>query len=152
MDLEFEKINEIIKRYPETQGNLISIMQEVQSIYNYLPEKALRQLSKTTDIPVSQLFAIATFFHFFSLTPKGKHQVHVCTGTTCYVKGSSGVLCEVKEKLGVEEGKTTEDMKYSIDTVRCVGACSFAPVMVVDKDIHRNILNDEVCEILKKYK
>ena len=152
MDLEFKNIDEIIKRYSEIQGNLISIMQEVQSLYNYLPEEALRYLSKKINVPVTQLFAIATFFHFFSLTPKGKHQVLVCTGTTCHVKGSCGILSEVKGKLGVEEGKTTEDMKYSINTVRCVGACSFAPVIVIDKDIHRNILTDNVSEILKKYK
>lgn len=149
--MESKEIDLILENFPETKGNLISILHEVQSLFNYLPEEALRYLSEKTKIPLTQLYGIATFYHFFSLTPKGRHQVLVCLGTACHVKGSPRILGEVKKKLAVEEGETTEDMRYTINTVRCVGACSFAPVMIVDKDTHGNLASTKVAEILNRY-
>jgi NADH:ubiquinone oxidoreductase subunit E len=151
MDLELEKIDVILKEFPEVQGNLISILHEVQSLYNYLPEEALRYLSQKIRVPLTQLYSIATFYHFFSLTRKGKHSVNVCLGTACHVKGSPRILSLVKRKLSIEEGETTPDMGFTLNTVRCIGACSLAPVMVVDKDTHGNVTNPMVPEILKKY-
>lgn len=151
MDLELEKIDSILKEFPEIKGNLISILHEVQSLYNYLPEEALRYLSQKIKVPLTQLYSIATFYHFFSLTPKGRHQLFVCLGTACHVKGSPRIFNEVKRKLKVGEGETTEDMKFSINTVRCVGACSFAPVLIVDKDTHGSVNPNKVNEILNHY-
>jgi NADH:ubiquinone oxidoreductase subunit E len=149
--MESKEIDLILENYPETKGNLISILHELQSLFNYLPEEALRYLSEKTKIPLTQLYGMATFYHFFSLTPKGRHQVFVCLGTACHVKGSTRLLGEVKKRVGVEEGETTEDMRYTINTVRCVGACSFAPVMIVDKDTHGNLASTKVAEILNRY-
>lgn len=151
MDLELEKIDSILTEFPEIRGNLISILHEVQSLYNYLPEEALRVLSQKIKVPLTQLYSIATFYHFFSLTPKGRHLINVCLGTACHVKGSSKILSLVKRRLGVEEGETTADMGFTLNTVRCIGACSLAPVLVVDKDTHGNLTTPMVQEIIKRY-
>lgn len=146
-----EEIDRILEGFPEIKGNLISILHEVQALENYLPEGSLRYLSQKTGVPLTQLYGIATFYHFFSLTPKGRHQVFVCLGTACHVKGSMRILGEVKKRLAVEEGETTGDLRYTVNTVRCVGACSFAPVLLVDKDTHGNVLSNQVVGILNKY-
>jgi NADH:ubiquinone oxidoreductase subunit E len=146
-----EAIDRILEKFPEIRGNLISILHEVQSLENYLPEGSLRYLSQKTGVPLTQLYSVATFYHFFSLTPKGKHRIHLCLGTACHVKGSPRILNEVKKRLRVEEGETTEDRRFTLETVRCVGACSLAPVMVVDSKTHGNLVLKEVGDILKKY-
>lgn len=149
--MTFEKINEILARYPERKGNLISILHEVQSEFNYLPEDALRYISRRLDIPITRLYSIATFYHFFSLKPKGRHTVSVCLGTACHVKGSERILRTVETALEVMEGETTADMRFTVGAVRCVGACSLAPVMVVDKETHGKVNAKQVSAILKKY-
>lgn len=151
MEIDLGKIDHILTDYREIKGNLIAILHEVQSLYNYLPEEALRYLSKKIAVPLTRLYAIATFYHFFSLTPKGRHLINICLGTACHVKGSPRILSLVKRKLGIEEGETTADMEFTLDTVRCIGACSLAPVMVVDKDTHGSVTTTIVQEILKKY-
>jgi NADH:ubiquinone oxidoreductase subunit E len=151
MEFDLSRIDEVVANYPEVKGSLISILHEVQSLYNYLPEEALRYLSGKINVPLTQLYSIATFYHFFSLTPKGRHLVNVCLGTACHVKGSPRILNLVKRRLGVEEGETTADMGFTLNTVRCIGACSLAPVMVVDKDTHGNVMTTNVQEILKRY-
>jgi NADH:ubiquinone oxidoreductase subunit E len=100
---------------------------------------------------LTQLFGIATFYHFFSLIPKGRHQIFVCLGTACHVKGSTRIFGEVKKRLAVEEGETTGDGRYTVNTVRCVGACSFAPVLLVDKDTHGQVISNQVVDILNQY-
>ena len=147
-----KEIDLILENYPETKGNLISILHELQSLFNYLPEEALRYLSEKTKIPLTQLYGMATFYHFFSLTPKGRYQVNVCLGTACHVKGSPRILSEVKKKLGLDEGETSEDMNFTLGIVRCVGACSLAPVMIINKHTLGNVNQNQVQEILKKYK
>jgi NADH:ubiquinone oxidoreductase subunit E len=146
-----EAIDKILEKFPEIKGNLISILHEVQSLENYLPEGSLRYLSQKTGVPLTQLYGIATFYHFFSLTPKGRHQIFVCLGTACHVKGSPRILGEVKKRLGAEEGDTTGDMRFTLNTVRCVGACSFAPVLLVDQDTHGNVAPKQVTDILNRY-
>lgn len=146
-----EAIDRILESFPETRGNLISILHAVQSLENYLPEGSLRYLSQKTGVPLTQLYAIATFYHFFSLVPKGRHRIHLCLGTACHVKGSPRILNEVKKRLRVAEGETTEDRRFTLETVRCVGACSLAPVMVVDNKTHGNMVLKEVGDILKNY-
>jgi NADH-quinone oxidoreductase E subunit len=149
--MTFEKINEILARYPDRKGNLISILHEVQSEFNYLPEDALKYISRRLDIPITRLYSIATFYHFFSLKPKGRHTVSVCLGTACHVKGSERVLRTVETALGVMEGETTTDMRFTVGAVRCVGACSLAPVMVVNKETHGKVNAKQVPNILSKY-
>jgi len=145
-----QPVDDVLSRYPEVRGNLISVLHEIQSRYNYLPEDVLMYLAKKTGVPITRLYSIATFYHLFSLTPKGKHQIQVCLGTACHVKGSQRILDELKRKLDVEEGETTKDMRYTLDAVRCIGACSLAPVMVVDKDTHGNVTTKKATDIVKK--
>jgi NADH:ubiquinone oxidoreductase subunit E len=149
--MEMEAVDAILERYPQIAGNLISVLHEVQSHYNYLPEDALRELAGKTGIPITRLYSIASFYHFFSLKPKGRHQIHVCLGTACHVKGGQKLLEEMERKLGVKEGETTADMSFTLDAVRCVGACSLAPVVVVDNDTHRHVSLKKARELLKKY-
>lgn len=149
--MDIAGINEILSKYQEFKGNLISLLHEIQSRYNYLPEDELRYVSKRTGIPITRIYSIATFYHFFSLTPKGRHQLNVCLGTACHVKGSARVMSEVERQLGTKEAETTEDMRFTVNSVRCVGACSLAPVMTVDKDTYSGVGPKKVAEILRKY-
>ena len=149
--MDLKELDGILARYPEPESTIISILHEVQSVCHYLPEEALRQLASKTGVPVTRLYSIATFYHFFSLTPKGRHQVHVCLGTACHVKGSERVLTEIERELGAREGETTPDMRFSIGAVRCVGACSLAPVRVVDNQTYGKMTPKNAKEALKKY-
>jgi len=151
MDQTAASIDLILDRFKDVRGNLIAILHEIQSRESYLPEASLRHLAKQTGIPLTQIYAIATFYHFFRLVPKGKHQVTVCLGTACHVKGATRILGEVEKRLEVVAGETTMDRRYSVSTVRCVGACSFAPVLIVDKDTHGGVMTTKVSEILGKY-
>ncbi len=144
-------VDEILERHPQVTGNLISILHEVQSRCGYLPEAALRHLSLRTGVPITRLYGIATFYHFFSLKPKGRHQVHVCLGTACHVKGGKRIIDELERSLGVKAGETTADMRFSLGEVRCVGACSFAPVVMVDEAMHGEVTPKQVTDLLKKH-
>ena len=146
-----DPIDGILSRYVEVTGNLISLLHEVQSHFGYLPKDALYYLAKKTGIPITRLYSIATFYHFFSLKPKGRHEIHACTGTACHVKGASRILDELKRKLGIEAGETTPDMQFTLNEVRCVGACSFAPVVVVGDRTYGEVSSRKISEILKKY-
>ncbi len=149
---DLKPVDEILGRFPEVTGNLISVLHEVQSRYSYLPEEVLRHLAGKTGIPITRLYSIATFYHFFSLKPKGRHQIHVCLGTACHVNGGQRILDDVERRLGVKAGETTADMRYSVSDVRCVGACSFAPVVIVDESTYGEVTPKKVSDILKKHK
>ena len=142
-------IDDILARYAEVTGNLISLLHEVQSHYGFLPKDALYYLAKQTGVPVTRLYSIATFYHFFSLKPKGRHEIHVCTGTACHVKGAAGILDELKRKLGIGVGETTADGEITLNDVRCVGACSFAPVVVQGGQTHGEVNSKKLTALLK---
>lgn len=148
--MDMQPVDDILAGYPEVRGSLIAVLHEIQSHYQYLPEDALRHLAERTGVPITRIYSIATFYHLFSLTPKGKHQIHVCLGTACHVKGSPRILDEFKRTLGVGEGETTADMRFSLDAVRCIGACSLAPVVVVDQETHGGVTAKKAVDILKK--
>ncbi len=150
--MDLAAVDDILARHPEVKGNLISILHEVQSHYQYLPEEVLRHLAGRTGVPVTRLYGIATFYHFFSLKPKGRHQIHVCLGTACHVKGAHRVLDEFERRLGVRAGETTPDMRYTVDEVRCVGACSFAPAVVVGEKMYAEVTPRKVADILKRHR
>lgn len=147
-----EKTVEIAKKYKEVEGGIISALHEVQDEYGYIPENVQKYLSKELNVSLSEIYGIITFYSRFSLLPKGKYNVQVCMGTACYVKGSEAVLKEFKEKLGIEEGKLTEDGKFSLEVVRCIGACGLAPAIVVNSEVYGKVTPQKVDEILEKYK
>lgn len=149
--MDIAAVNQILERFPKVRGNLIGILHEVQNHFHYLPEPELRYLSKRTSIPMTQIFSIANFYNRFSLEPKGRNEVCVCLGTACHVNGAVQLMNEVERTLKVKAGQSTSDMKYSITEVRCIGACSLAPVLVVNEDTHGKVAPKQVSKILSNY-
>jgi NADH:ubiquinone oxidoreductase subunit E len=118
----------------------------------YLPKEVLIEISAKLDIPASQVYSVATFFKAFTLKPRGRHMISVCLGTACHVRGATDILSKLERDLGIEEGSTTEDIRFSLETVRCVGCCSLAPVVVIDKDTYGRLSQQKVPDILEQYK
>jgi NADH:ubiquinone oxidoreductase subunit E len=145
-------INAILSKFPDIKGHLIAALHEIQNHYRYLPEEELRYLAKKKGIPITRIYSIATFYNRFSLQPKGRHQVSVCLGTACHVKGAEKILDELKRQLRVGVGENTDDMNFSLDEVRCVGACSLAPVVVVDDEPHSQVTPKAVGPLLDRYR
>jgi len=150
--MDVATIDLILSKFPEIKGSLIGILHEVQNHFHYLPEGELRYISKKTQIPITQIYSIINFYNRFSLKPKGKNEICVCLGTACHVKGAEKVMNEISAKLKIGKGETTDDMKFSLDEVRCIGACSLAPAVVVNEDTHGMVSPKQVTTILSKYK
>lgn len=149
--MDVHRIKSILLKFPETKGNLIAILHEIQNEYHYLPEEELRYVAKKTDVPLTQIYSIVNFYNRFSLTPKGEHEICVCLGTACRFSGGQRILDALERTLGVKEGETTEDMKFSVEVVRCVGACSMAPALVVDDETPRKMTPTGIGRILSQY-
>jgi len=133
-------------------GLLISILEDIQEHYNYLPEEALVEVAKRLDIPTRDVYGVATFYHFFSLTPKGKHIITVCLGTACHVRGGERIVDTVSRELGIKVGKTTEDLKFTLETVNCLGACALGPVVVINNEYHGQMTKAKAVRLLKEIK
>ncbi|HEY9246407.1 MAG TPA: NADH-quinone oxidoreductase subunit NuoE [Candidatus Methanoperedens sp.] len=150
MTIDESRVDSIIDEYDAEQGSLISILQDVQAEYKYLPREALEYVAKRLDIPRVQVFGVATFFKAFSLKPRGKRQIHVCMGTACHVRGSKKVLEEFERKLGIKAGSTTKDGEFTLETVNCVGACALGPVVVNNEKYHGQMTPIKVENLLRK--
>lgn len=146
-----EKLEKIAKKYKNVEGGIISALHEVQDNYGYISSTAQKYLSKELNVPMSEIYGIITFYSRFSLVPKGKYNIQVCMGTACYVKGSEKVLNRFKEKLGIKEGETTSDGKFSIESVRCIGACGLAPAIVINEEVYGKMDEKKVDELIEKY-
>ena len=146
-----EKLEKIAKKYKNVEGGIISALHEVQDTYGYISSTAQKYLSKELNVPMSEIYGIITFYSRFSLVPKGKYNIQVCMGTACYVKGSEKVLNRFKEKLGIKEGETTSDGKFSIESVRCIGACGLAPAIVINEEVYGKMDEKKVDELIEKY-
>jgi len=144
-------LDAIIKKYEGKKEFLICILQDIQNVFEYLPRQALVHISENLDIPLIQVYGVATFFKAFSLTPKGGHTCTVCLGTACHVRGAEKVLDKVRRSLDIDIGETTKDMQFTPKTVNCLGACALGPMMVVDDDYHGHMSQSKVEGILKKY-
>ena len=147
-----EKANKIIEEYRGQRGALVPILQEINSTFNYLPEKILRYISQELDIPLTLMYRAATFYKAFSLKPVGEHKVTVCTGTTCHVKGAPRILDTLERELGIRTGDTTEDMNFTLDTVNCLGCCGLAPVTTVGEDLHGKVTQANLPKIIEQYR
>lgn len=152
MEANLSLVPEIIDKYKGQKKALIAILQEIQQIYSYLPEPALRLVSKKLGIPLIDVFSVATFYRAFSLKPRGRHQITVCLGTACHVRGGPKVLEEFERKLGIKAGETTADNQFSLETVNCLGCCAIGPVVVVDGNYHAQTNIRKVSRILKSIK
>jgi NADH-quinone oxidoreductase subunit E len=142
------KTEEICSRYPLEESSLIEVLHDINIEFNYLPEDALRTASQKLGVPLAKAYAVATFYKGFSLEPRGKYVIRVCTGTACHVRGADRNIDEIHRCIGLEPGQTTDDLEYTLEVVNCVGACAMAPVIVVNKKYHRNATAETVHEIL----
>ena len=147
-----KELKAFIAAHKDEKGPLIMIMQEAQKIYGYLPIEVQTIISKGLGIPVERVYEVATFYAQFNLEPKGKYQISVCLGTACYVKGSEKILEAIENKLGIKSGECTTDMKFSLDSCRCLGACGLAPVMKINDEVFGKLTPDKVPAILDKFK
>ena len=144
-------VEAIIDRFQADRGQLVSILQDIQDEYYYLPKDALERVSQILDIPLSQVYSIATFFRAFSLTPRGRHLIKVCLGTACHVRGAARVLEKVERDLGVSRGETTDDLKFTLETVNCVGCCALGPMVIIDEEYSGQMKSDKVNSLLAGY-
>ena len=149
--MEIEKIDQIIDKYEAEAGNLLQILLELQSSNNWLPKEVLKRVSERLEVPLTRIRHITTFYKAFSLVPKGRHKVHICVGTACHVRGASRILDTVEEATGIKPGETDMDMKFSVETVNCLGCCALGPVMEIDGKTHGKMSPAQTANILKNY-
>ena len=148
---EWEKVNQVIDRYKGRHGALIPVLKEAQDICGYLPKKVQHRIAEGLNLSPSQVYGVVSFYAFFTIVPRGKHIIRICLGTACYVRGSKQILDHLQRELNVEVGGITKDRKYSLEAVRCLGACGLAPVMVVDHDTYGMINPGKSAEIVRSY-
>ncbi len=149
---DLEKMAKIIKEYKSKKASLVSLLQDINTTYNYLPENILRYASQELDIPLSLIYRMATFYNAFSLKPVGRYLIKVCVGTTCHVKGSSMIVSALERELGIKTGETTDDMNFTLETVACLGCCGLAPVMMVGENIHGKLTQARILKIIEQYR
>jgi len=148
---QWNLIDKVIEKYRDKPGALIPVLEEIQGITGYLSESVQRRVASGLSLPLSQVYGVTTFYSFFTMKPRGKHQVRVCLGTACHVRGAKRNLEHLMEALKLRPGECTEDRNFSLDVVRCLGACGLAPVMVVDEDTHKQVKEAKLDRILKEY-
>lgn len=148
---KLKKLEEYIDGLEVKEGELINILHEAQDIFGYLPEELQLFISRKLGITAAKVFGVVTFYSFFTMEPKGKHVISVCMGTACFVKGADKILNEFRKRLGIEEGSSTKDGMYTIDTLRCVGACGLAPVVIVDGKVFGRVKVEDVQNIIEQY-
>ncbi len=149
--IDWAKIDAIIDSYERDKEALLMIMQDISDIYNYVPPEVVPVLSEKLDVRKSLIYSVATFYKTISLTPRGKYIIHVCTGTACHVRGADKIMDALKEKLKVAEGETTEDRRFTLEAVRCIGCCASGPVITVNKDTHGGLDRSSVSKIVDDY-
>ena len=146
----------LLNQIPSEAGKLsseglIPILQEIQKGYGYLPREVLAELSRLTGIPASQIYGVTTFYEQFYLEPRGRHTIKCCRGTACHVRNGTKIIEEVKSQLGIEPGETTEDMRFTFETVACLGTCFLAPVTMIDNDYYGQLQSKDIKDILERY-
>jgi NADH-quinone oxidoreductase subunit E len=149
--LDLSKLDSVFERYRGQEGALIPVLQEAQEIYGYLSEEVLAAIGKRLRIPLSRIFGVVTFYAQFYTTPRGRYTVRVCRGTACHVRGGKNVLKAVQQALGIGEGETTPDFKFTFETVACLGACALSPVLLVNKNYYGKLTPAKVEQVLKQY-
>jgi len=148
---QLHQADTIIAAHCDTPGSLITVLRLCQDIVGYFPSDLIEHIAGGMNLPLSKVYGVVSFYSLFSLKPKGRHQVRVCTGTACYVRGVREVLDRVERRFDVKAGGTCADGRFSLEPVRCLGACGLAPVMVVDRDTHGGVTPDSACGILETY-
>lgn len=145
------QLKAIIEAKKDIPGSLMSIMQDAQGIYGYLPLEVQTTIAEGVGVSVEDVYGIATFYAQFALSPKGRYNISVCLGTACYVKGAQDLIDRLSEVLGIQPGECTADGKFSLEACRCIGACGLAPVLTVNEDVYGRLVKADIDDILKKY-
>jgi NADH-quinone oxidoreductase subunit E len=149
--MDAQMVETILQRHPKDPSSIIQVMLDIQNELYYLPRDVLNYVSEYLNVPLSRTYNLATFYKAFSLKPKGKYPIAVCTGTACHVQGAIKIMEQIERELHVKEGETTPDKKFSVESVRCLGCCGLAPVVTVGKNLHGKIPPSKVSKILKQY-
>lgn len=149
--MNLKKVDSILKKYNNNESWLVMILQDVQDEYNYLPADTIKCVAEKLDIPLSKVYSVATFYSSLSLTERGRHVIKVCDGTACHLRGFVNIRDEITRQLGIGEDETTEDKKFTLEVVACLGACALAPVMAVNADYHGNMDATKIKETLDQY-
>jgi len=147
---KYTKIDNIMKNHSWEESALISILHEIEDLYNYLPDWALRHISEKLNIPMIQVYGVASFYDAFHLKPRGKHLIRVCKGTACYLRGATQVFEALERELGIKEGETTQDQKFSLQSVHCLGVCALAPVVLIGERYFDKTSPTKLRSVLKK--
>ncbi|MEJ6951837.1 NADH-quinone oxidoreductase subunit NuoE [Natronospora cellulosivora (SeqCode)] len=145
-------LNKIMENYEKKERYLIPVLQEAQDEYGYLPEEVLKGIASYLDLSLSQVYGVVTFYTQFHLEPRGENIIRVCMGTACHVRGGSDVLKAIQDDLGIDSGETSDDLKFTLETVACIGACGLAPVIMINDDTHGRLTPEKMPAILKEYK
>ena len=145
------KLDSIIDKHKGKAGGLIPVLEEAQVCLEYLPMSVQKRIAAGLNLPLSRVYGVVTFYSFFTMTPRGKHTVRVCLGTACYVRGGKALAEALQKQFGIKEGETTADRLFTLESVRCLGACGLGPVIVVDEDVHGRVKPAKIKEVLSQY-
>jgi len=148
---QVKKLDGIILKYKGKPGGLIPVLEEAQVALEYIPMSVQKRIAAGLNLPLSRVYGVVTFYSFFTMTPRGKHTVRVCLGTACYVRGGKAIAETLEKQFGIKEGETTADRMFTLESVRCLGACGLGPVIVVDEDVHGRIKPAKVKDVLSQY-
>jgi len=148
---EYSKLDKIIKSHSCEKSALIMILQEIENLYGYLPAWALRYVSEKLNVPMTQVYGVASFYKAFHLTPRGKHLIRVCLGTACHVRGGQRVIEEIERKLNTGVGETTKDLNFTLERVNCLGCCALGPIVMIDENYHAHMSPAKVGSLVKQF-
>lgn len=151
MEIDLIRVDKILAKYDGRRGILIQVLLDIQSEFNWIPPEAMDRIKKKFNIPISQIYRVASFYKAMNLTPRGRHLIRVCLGTACHVRGGPRIMDRAKELLGIESGETTEDLRFTLERVNCLGCCALGPVIMVDNDYHGKVTPAKVEGLLKTY-
>jgi NADH:ubiquinone oxidoreductase subunit E len=147
----YPKLKEIIAGHKGRAADLIMVLHKAQNLFGYLPRQVQEMVAEGLNVSLNEVYGVITFYNFFSTVPTGRHGVKVCLGTACYVRGGQAVLDKTQKELGIKVGGTTDDRRYSLGVVRCIGACGLAPAMLIDDDVYGRVKTTKIMEIVEKY-
>lgn len=147
----YAAVDAVVERYGGDRSFVIPMLQDLQADFGYVPREAMKRMAEVLNVPLSQLYSVATFYTSFSLTPRGKHLITLCMGTVCYLKGAKEIAEKIQGHLNIEPGETTEDRLFTFQPVNCLGACALAPVMLIDENYHGNLKPDRAIEIIDSF-
>lgn len=149
---QIDRLLESVQKYKNDEGKVMLVLHEVQEYLGYVPYEAQKLIAENLEVPMSDIYGVVTFYSRFSLKPVGKYKIGICLGTACYVKGADKIIDKIEQRLGIKVGETTEDGRFSIAAMRCLGACGLAPVMTINEDVYGKLELNEIDVILDKYK